>query len=254
MTALVGAVFLASLLGSLHCVGMCGAFLATISTDGSRASTQVGYHGGRLLTYVGLGVVAGAVGRGLNLAGAMAGFQPIATLLPAAAIVLMGTLTWMRLKGVRLKLPGGPTAIGTIASNGYRLAMRQPPLRRALAVGLLTTLLPCGWLWTFLITAGGTGHPAHAALTMFVFWLGTLPAMAAVGVGFRAVLGAAARRVPTVTCAAMIAIGLFTIAGRLRLDPPAWAAPAAGSAATKWATFEIDPKPPCCERADANTR
>jgi sulfite exporter TauE/SafE len=248
MTTLITAVFIASLLGSLHCVGMCGAFLATIAADGSRRATQIGYHGGRLLTYLTLGTIAGAVGRSLNLAGAMAGLQPIATVLSAVAIVLMGTLTWMRLKGFQLPLPHGPQWIGRTAANGYRFAMKRPPVQRALIVGLLTTLLPCGWLWTFLITAGGTAHPATAALTMLVFWAGTLPAMVAFGVSIRGILGPAQRRVPTLTCAAMIAIGLITIIGRMRLDSSAWAAvPSTQPIATQLAQ-----QPPCCETTHAH--
>ena len=61
MTALVVAVFLASALGSLHCVGMCGAFLAIAFTDvpsAGRWRLSVAYHGGRLVTYTALGVAA----------------------------------------------------------------------------------------------------------------------------------------------------------------------------------------------------
>jgi sulfite exporter TauE/SafE len=247
MMTLITAVFLASLLGSLHCVGMCGAFLATIASDGPRYGTQLGYHGGRLLTYLCLGAIAGAIGQGMNVAGTMAGLQPIASTLSASAVVVMGVLTWMRLKGIPLHVPRGSTAVSRFASHGYRFAMRRPPVQRAVIVGLLTTLLPCGWLWTFLITAGGTGRPSTAAGTMFVFWLGTLPAMAVFGAGLRGLLGAAQRRVPTVTCLAMIGVGLFTIAGRWRLDPAAWAA----APATQPAAQQPVQSPPCCEVAHA---
>jgi uncharacterized protein len=66
--ALVAAIFLASLLGSLHCAGMCGAFVAIacgrLGNDRSdwrdAVALQTAYHGGRLLTYVTLGMFAGA--------------------------------------------------------------------------------------------------------------------------------------------------------------------------------------------------
>lgn len=250
MMLLISAVFLASLLGSLHCVGMCGAFLGIAAGDGSRRTTQLGYHGGRLITYLSLGAIAGAMGRGIDLAGAMGGFQPIALTLSATAIVTMGVLTWLRLKGISVPRLHGPKFISSAATRGYQFAMDRPPLQRAMIIGLLTTLLPCGWLWTFLITAGGTARPSLAMLTMFVFWLGTLPAMLALGVGLRGLLGAAQRRVPTITCAAMIGVGLFTISGRAHLNPAAWAAQA--PPATQPVEMQLNTKAPCCEVSDVD--
>ena len=244
MITLVAAVFLASLLGSLHCVGMCGAFLFAIAGEGASGLTQAGYHLGRLLTYVTLGAIAGALGSGLNIAGAMAGLQPIAVVLSAIAIIAMGTLTWLRLRGVPIARWPGPRWMAAMASKGYRFAMRRPPLQRAFIVGLLTTLLPCGWLWTFLVTAAGTAKPTLAALTMLVFWLGTLPAMAAVGAGLRGVLGKAQHRLPTLTCGAMIAVGLITLVGRARLDPLSWNKTAVAA----------DAEAPCCKEAHADAR
>ena len=247
MITLVSAVFLASLLGGLHCVGMCGAFMALVIGEGKPFAAQLGYHGGRLITYLSLGALAGALGKALNIAGTLAGIEPIALSLSAIVITLMGVLTWLRLRGVQVRSIRGPKWVKTITAAGYRFAMKRPPVQRAMIVGLLTTLLPCGWLWTFLITAAGTANPAHSTLVMLVFWLGTLPAMAAVGVGLRGMLGALQQRVPTLTCLVMIGIGLFTLAGRWRLDPLAWANKPAATAAHP-------SKAPCCEtnHVDAN--
>ena len=237
MIALITTVFVASLLGSLHCVGMCSAFLVIVTGDGPKLPSQIGYHAGRLLTYVTLGALAGALGHGLNVSSTMAGLGPVATALSATAIVGMGAMMWLRLKGIALPHFRGPKLIQTVASRGYRFAMQRPPVQRAMIVGLLTTLLPCGWLWTFLITAGGTARPLAAAGTMFVFWLGTLPAMVAVGATFRGLLGSLQTRLPTLTCLAMIAVGLVTVFHRGHLDPAAWAMPSSTVAAT----------PPCCD-------
>lgn len=245
MITLVSAVFLASLLGSLHCVGMCGAFLAVVVGDAPKAATQAGYHCGRLFTYGVLGAIAGAAGQGMNVAGGMAGMQTAAVTVSAVAIVLMGTITWLRLRGIRVPTPTRPSFMSAIANAGYGFAMNRPPVQRAMLVGLLTTLLPCGWLWTFLITAAGTANPAKAALVMAVFWTGTLPAMLSLGVGLRGLLGTAQRRVPTLTCLAMIAVGLFTVLGRSHLDPISWNRPAHAAAA-------VPTKAPCCEATDAH--
>ena len=49
-------------------------------------------------------------------------------------------------------------------------------------IGLVTTLLPCGWLYTFVALALAAANPLNACLIMFAFWLGTLPVM--IGTGF----------------------------------------------------------------------
>jgi len=64
MTSLILAIFAASVLGSLHCAGMCGAFVAIAVQDRGNwrrhASLQAAYHGGRLASYLSLGIAAGS--------------------------------------------------------------------------------------------------------------------------------------------------------------------------------------------------
>ena len=64
MIEVVGAVLVASLLGSPHCAGMCGGFVCFYSTQGGGARwySHLAYNGGRLLSYLGLGLAAGLVG------------------------------------------------------------------------------------------------------------------------------------------------------------------------------------------------
>ena len=228
--ALVSAVFVASLLGSLHCAGMCGAFVALASGSSSAggwrgaAMTQSAYHVGRLMTYTLLGFAAGAAGSLLNLTSTLAGIRPIAAAVAGATIAAFGIVSILRLGGVQvatLRLPASWTrAVARVNST----AMRRPPVVRAMMIGLFTTLLPCGWLYAFAITAAGTAHPITGAITMIVFWTGTLPALAAVGVGTRSVLGPIGRRLPVATSIALVIIGLYTLTGRTLIDPASVAA------------------------------
>ena len=91
-------------------------------------------------------------------------------------------------------------------------------------IGLLTTLLPCGWLYSFAITAAGTGSAWKGMLAMTAFWLGTLPALVLVGAGVKRILGPMGRRLPALTCVALVAAGLYTLLGRTLIDPVALAA------------------------------
>ncbi|QKK06734.1 MAG: sulfite exporter TauE/SafE family protein [Planctomycetota bacterium] len=130
--------------------------------------------------------------------------------------------------------------------------MSLPPVRRAVVIGLMTTLLPCGWLYAFVATAAGTGSAQFGVLTMFVFWLGTLPVLISVGAGVRAISGPLARRLPLVLPLLIIAAGLYTILSRVGVS----AADLAGVGAQVRATsleeladhvHELDAEQmPCC--------
>jgi len=228
MTALIAAVFVASILGSLHCAGMCGAFLAfAVGADADqprgRASLHVGYHGGRLVSYALLGAAAGGLGALADLAGVLAGLQPIAMAMAAVVVIGFGIITLLRISGARFAALRPPAWLARAFAAGNKVAMAWKPTPRAWAVGLLTTLLPCGWLYAFAFTAAGTADPLKGALTMAAFWAGTLPVMVSLGVGLRGLLGVLGKRVPMATCILLILVGLFTLFGRLELEPIAMA-------------------------------
>jgi sulfite exporter TauE/SafE len=256
MTALVAAVFVASLLGSLHCAGMCGGFLAFAVGAGAtpaprRWRLQAAYHLGRLTTYTILGALAGGLGAAIDLGASAVGLQRAAAALAGAMMVTFGVVTILRLSGVRVpKLPL-PLFLRKAVERGHRVAFRLSPARRALAVGLLTTLLPCGWLYAFAITAAGTANPVRGAATMAVFWLGTLPVMVSLGAGVQAAAGALGRRLPVVTCSVLVIVGLFTLAQRV-VEPPALAqmsgaVPADDQAAVDRVNTLDSREMPCCQ-------
>ncbi|MDP1663065.1 MAG: sulfite exporter TauE/SafE family protein [Phycisphaerales bacterium] len=222
MTALFIAVLSASLLGSLHCAGMCGAFVVlAVSGDGSAASRpwslQMAYHAGRLLTYVVLGFIAGTIGATLDLGGSLVSVQRVATVAAAVTLVVFGLLTLLRVLGLRRATHAAPAWMARLAQRGHRAAWLLAPLPRALAIGLLTTLLPCGWLYAFVVTAAGTAHPATAAAVMGVFWLGTLPVMATIGAGARRLSGPLGAHAPVLMASLLIVVGLFTLVHRANL-------------------------------------
>ena len=217
---LIIAVLLASLLGSLHCAGMCGAFVALAVEDRTswqrHVSLQAAYHGGRLASYVILGVAAGLAGHLLNLGGALAGIRSAATVIAGATILLFAVMTLARHAGFRGIGNAAPAWLTRLGSRFIRLGMKSPPIARALLIGLSTTLLPCGWLYAFVVTAAGTANPFTAAITMFAFWLGTLPVLITLSAGLRRIIG---RRGPVITCLILAIVGLYTMAGRAALDP-----------------------------------
>lgn len=249
MITLFVTIFVASLVGSLHCAGMCGAFLAIVVGDrgASAVKTQSAYHLGRLATYTALGTIAGALGHMLDLAGALAGIQPVALILAAGTTITFGIVTWLNSRGVRVHLFRPPVVMSRLVTSAHRAAMRYGPVPRAAMIGLVTTLLPCGWLYAFAAIAAGTASPFLGAATMLAFWFGTLPVMASLGLGVRGLLGPLAKRVPAVTCAALVAVGIYTLTARAHLNP----AKLIQSIENKPTAADPAAKPPCCEVDDA---
>ena len=220
MTGLLLTVFAASVVGSLHCVGMCGPFVAFYSgADGSagvrRFLSHAAYSFGRLLTYALYGLAAGAVGAALDVAGSLAGFQRIAAILAGVTMILWGVLALLQIRGVRIfKHGSGNGRIARFFRRGFSMVSDKPPIIRASAVGVLSGFLPCGWLWAFVVTAAGTGNAVNGAAVMTAFWAGTVPALLAVGFGTQLVSAPLRRHVPAVTAVLLVGLGLFAIFGR----------------------------------------
>lgn len=251
MTTLVATVFVASLLGSLHCAGMCGPFVAfAIGQPGenqSRLRLQLAYHSGRLVTYALLGAVAGSVGALVDMTSALAGLQPVAMALAGGMMIALGVTELLRQYGHRIAAVHPPKFLVQTVQRGQRLAIAMRPTRRALAIGLLTTLLPCGWLYAFAITAAGTGSPLWGAVVMAVFWVGTLPVLVSLGAGVQALMGALGKRLPAVCAVGLIAVGLTTLLGRFGLEPAALAQ--AVEAQQEDDVADPNELPPCCRDA-----
>jgi sulfite exporter TauE/SafE len=236
MIALALTVFTASLVGSLHCAGMCGGFVAFYTGDPARGrasapGVQAAYSAGRLAAYAALGALAGTLGAALDATGALVGVQRAAAALAGLLIAVWGLAALSASLGAHVPRLPVPAAVTDLASRGLAVVGRRPPVTRALALGVLTGALPCGWLWAFVVTAAGTGSMVGGAALMAVFWAGTLPVMLALGLGLAALAGPLRRHVPVACAVAMIAVGLFAVAGRVRAPELHGAGPGHGTAA-----------------------
>lgn len=202
--AVLTGVLAASIVGSVHCIAMCGPLVGMHAS--ARTFRLALVHSlGRLTTYVALGALAGAVGSALDLAGELGNVQRIAAIIAAAVIVAIAVVPLVRKRT-------GPSRSPFTAAL-VRIRPRSEA-KRAWLVGTLTGLLPCGWLWAFVVMAAGTGSAAFGALVMATFWLGTAPAMIGV-VRYAGPLVARMRaRMPVITACVLIAIGLGTLAMR----------------------------------------
>lgn len=217
----LGAVIAASLLGSLHCAGMCGGLvLFAVGADGTlrkRTPLHVAYHAGRGLAYTTLGLAAGGIGAATDIAATVNNNIRTSALIAGLLMVAMGLMALAQNTGVKGLNARMPKPVRAFAESAHRRAFALPPLHRAAVVGVLTPLLPCGWLYAFVIVAAGTGSPAIGAAVMAAFWAGTLPMMASVGLGLQMLTGPLRRRLPAITSVIVVALGVMTAMGRVGL-------------------------------------
>jgi uncharacterized protein len=212
----------ASLVGSVHCAGMCGGFVcfytgAGSSTDAAALRAHAMYNVGRLTSYLTLGAIAGAIGAGVSSLGAMAGVQHAAAMVAGALMVGWAISTIAAQRGVRLGAMRAPESWQRAMGRVLHAVREQPMATRAWLTGVLTTMLPCGWLYVFVATAGGSGSIRAGVLTMAVFWLGTVPALLTVGLGAQRLFGPLRQRLPMLSATLVLVMGLLSISGRFSM-------------------------------------
>ncbi|MBC7892851.1 MAG: sulfite exporter TauE/SafE family protein [Sphingobacteriaceae bacterium] len=161
--------FLTGLLGSLHCLGMCGPLALALPVGGlspRRVALARGvYTLGRLGTYAVLGVGVGWLGERVFRSGL---HQSVS--LVAAALVLLAQVPgrW---------LPFRPAQIfPTTLRQRLMPLLRRRSLAGMLGLGVVNGLLPCGLLYVGLANAAATATSLQGAACMALFGLGTLPA------------------------------------------------------------------------------
>jgi sulfite exporter TauE/SafE len=212
---LVVAVFVASLLGSVHCAAMCGAFACVYkSKERTTATAHAAYHGGRLASYLTLGVIAGALGRRVDDVALVGGIGRGAAIVGGVIMVAWAATRLAAVFGSRV--PSAPAWTTRVIGSLLRRVPATSPVSRGAVMGLITTLIPCGWLYAFTATAATTASPVMGAVVMAVFWLGTVPALLTVALGAQRLVGASRQRLVTASTIAVLVIGLLAIAGRLQ--------------------------------------
>jgi uncharacterized protein len=163
------------LLGSLHCVGMCGPIALALPLVQSNSFTKLLsislYNIGRAFTYSLFGVLFGLVGSGF----AFFGLQQMLSVSLGALILLFIVLP----KKISSNL--GPVRFVYNKWNGLRELFSELLKKRSLPflfiIGLLNGLLPCGLVYMAIAGSIATADWKSGGLFMFLFGLGTIPAM-----------------------------------------------------------------------------
>ena len=184
-----GAAIIVGLLGSSHCIGMCGGIVAALNMGvsdeiGKKPRSlfvyHLGYNSGRICSYLLVGLLAGTLGAGL----AQLGVSPVAGRLFAAAFMIALGLylaNWWRGLAILEKL--GVKLWRYIQPLGQRLLPVRSPLQ-AFYLGLLWGWLPCGLVYAVVAWSLATANALEAAKLMLGFGIGTLPALLIAGNAF----------------------------------------------------------------------
>jgi sulfite exporter TauE/SafE len=177
------AALLAGLLGGVHCVGMCGGIVAAFSlrADGTHPPFRLhlAYNLGRIFSYALFGALAGALGASLKLAG----FLPVQTLLYVLAQLVM-ILLGLYLAGFNQWVLVFERAGGALWRRVKPLFQKLLPVKtvpQGLLAGMAWGWLPCGLVYSVLVSALAAGSAPSGAALMLAFGLGTLPNLLGMG-------------------------------------------------------------------------
>jgi sulfite exporter TauE/SafE len=237
------ALFLVGLLGGGHCIGMCGGIVGALALGtGGKPPAPAGaplsfaaasaaqplssppalrlhlaYNAGRIASYTAAGAIAGALG-GLSLV--LAGQLPLR--------LVLATLANLMLVLLGVYLTGSTGVLALVEGLGQSLWRRLSPLTRrflpvrglaqAFPLGLLWGWLPCGLVYSALVSALVSGSAVNGALAMAAFGLGTLPNLLLAGLLAARLRQWLTRRPVRVVAGIVVAgFGIAGLLGTLRL-------------------------------------
>lgn len=185
-------ILIAGFFGSWHCAAMCGPIAIALG----RRGRVWPYHLGRALSYISAGVLAGHIGRAILVQPSFA-FR-------VGSFLFLSFLFLLTLRRRR-------DSSRTLNAWEKFIYARMRKNQGAFTLGALSVLLPCGWLWTFILAASSTGSPWAGALVMASLWISALPAFALLTSYFRVSLQKTT--LPTRTWASYIlaTVGIYSL-------------------------------------------
>ncbi len=215
------AMLLMGLLGTAHCIGMCGPLVAILPAGTGAWRVHLAYNLGRITMYTALGALLGLLGGGLRAAGAgddslawVARIQIMISLLAASMLLVLGLAriglirepSWMAV-ATPGKIPGF-RRVHTAALNRRRVGATY-------LFGVFMGLLPCGLSYAAFARAAAAQSMAEGASLVAAFGLGTLPGLFLVGMGLAPFLRRARTLSNVLSGLVMIGMGLSLMADAL---------------------------------------
>lgn len=185
LAGILGVSFMNGLTGVGHCAFMCGPFVATVNlqSEGShKLKSNFLYNFGRLAGYSLIGLILGSLGSVMNHIGDLVWIHRLSAVASGLFLVILG-IQFIRTK--EFPEPGKWfTGIRKLITPGIRSAgEKKQTTVLALLLGLSSALLPCGLLYPAFAFSFALANPLLGALSMSVFFAGTLPGLLLLGLG-----------------------------------------------------------------------
>lgn len=167
--------FILGIVGSLHCIGMCGPLSLALPVYHLPASRRffslLAYQLGRVATYSLIGLALGWVGSRIYIGG----YQQLFSIAMGLLIITTAVLYFLHKRFFHIRLFDrfyfavqklvGRLLISSKSAGGFFL------------VGMANGLLPCGMIYIAMASALSFNSIAGSTAFMALFGLGTLPAM-----------------------------------------------------------------------------
>ncbi|MDG2194127.1 MAG: sulfite exporter TauE/SafE family protein [Polaribacter sp.] len=163
------------LLGSFHCIGMCGPIAFMLPVDRNNKTKRIlqisMYHAGRLLTYGLLGLLFGLLGKSFYFFG----FQQQLSIVIGVLMILIVLLPKKILNTARITQPIYKALSGV--KNRLGKELKQQRADTFFTIGFLNGFLPCGLVYMAIFASIATGNSLSGSVYMILFGLGTVPLM-----------------------------------------------------------------------------
>lgn len=232
--------FTIGLVGSLHCLGMCGPIAIALPLGHHNWAGKVAggllYNAGRIITYGVLGAIFGLLGRGLKLAGLQ---QWVSILL---GIVMILSVLFPVVFREKINFDRLFSGYASRLTNAFRNLFAGKSLSTLLVIGLLNGLLPCGLVYIAVAGAINTNEVLAGVVYMMVFGAGTAPALLALSLAGNAMSMRLRSKLAKAVPVFIVILGILFILRGLNLGVP-YVSPKSEKLAPK---EQVDRNGGCC--------
>ena len=210
--------FMIGILGSLHCVGMCGPLAMALpiaqKTGASKIFGALLYNVGRASTYAAMGLILGLLGVGAKIYGLQQWTSIVLGVIMILSVVLG---SWFNMKAWVQKLS---LKNAGFIQRGISKRLKDAKPTTLFIIGILNGLLPCGLVYIAISGALVSPSLANSVLFMFLFGLGTLPMMFAIVYFSNLIKGRILSKIQKLIPVFIIVLGLLFIMRGLNLGIP----------------------------------
>jgi hypothetical protein len=205
-----GLAFMAGVLGSGHCLGMCGALVSGYFMNAGKSKSYTPYffyQFARIFVYMLVGFAAAALGVVLVSSGVFGKVQSVLQMTIGAVVIILafGILGWIPFQGSFRLLPM------KLLRKGYASSRTKGPIVGASIAGLMNGLMPCPLTFAMAVKATTAPSILEGGALMLTFGAGTLPTMLFISFAFGRMSASVRGLMLKLAAFIMIAMGCNTI-------------------------------------------